>query len=159
MVEFKDNDMTTTPGRPRESRDTESAAVADLVTAELDDANLNLNVKRLPTLVRIYGTVVLLNGLITLPTMVISIFYTVHEILDSYVRAGAMSLALIPFATHAVVSIVSAVYLTVFGMMLLRSHHRYVIRWTYVLIPLTLAGDTLSLTPTGLDLDLPLPLV
>ena len=61
----------------RENRDAESAVVADLVAVELDDAGLNLNAKRLPILARIYGAVVLLDGLATLPIMVISILYAV----------------------------------------------------------------------------------
>ena len=43
MVEFKDDGTATTPGKPRENRDAESAVVADLVAVELDDAGLNLN--------------------------------------------------------------------------------------------------------------------
>ena len=50
MVEFKDDGTATTPGKPRENRDAESAVVADLVAVELDDAGLNLNAKRLPIL-------------------------------------------------------------------------------------------------------------
>ena len=52
MVEFKDDGTATTPGKPRENRDAESAVVADLVAVELDDAGLNLNAKRLPFLAR-----------------------------------------------------------------------------------------------------------
>ena len=88
MVEFKDDGTATTPGKPRENRDAESAVVADLVAVELDDAGLNLNAKRLPFLARIYGAVVLLDGLATLPIMVISILYTVREILDDALAAA-----------------------------------------------------------------------
>ena len=45
MVEFKDDGTATTPGKPWENRDAESAVVADLVAVELDDAGLNLNTK------------------------------------------------------------------------------------------------------------------
>lgn len=95
MVEFKDDGTATTPGKPRENRDAESAVVADLVAVELDDAGLNLNAKRLPILARIYGAVVLLDGLATLPIMVISILYAVREILDGHVHVDAMSLTFI----------------------------------------------------------------
>ena len=108
MVEFKDDGTATTPGKPRENRDAESAVVADLVAVELDDAGLNLNAKRLPFLARIYGAVVLLDGLATLPIMVISILYTVREILDGHVHVDAMSLTFILSAIHAVVLVVSA---------------------------------------------------
>ena len=125
MVEFKDDGTATTLGKPRENRDAESAVVADLVAVELDDAGLNLNAKRLPFLARIYGAVVLLDGLATLPIMVISILYTVREILDGHVHVDAMSLTFILSAIHAVVLVVSAACLIVFGVMLLRNHRRY----------------------------------
>lgn len=159
MVEFKDDGTATTPGKPRENRDAESAVVADLVAVELDDAGLNLNAKRLPFLARIYGAVVLLDGLATLPIMVISILYTVREILDGHVHVDAMSLTFILSAIHAVVLVVSAACLIVFGVMLLRNHRRYAGRWTYVLMPLTLADGMLSLALTGLGFNLLLPLI
>mgnify|MGYP000458868512 CR=1 FL=1 len=149
MVEFKDDGTATTPGKPRENRDAESAVVADLVAVELDDAGLNLNTKRLPILARIYGAVVLLDGLATLPIMVISILYAVREILDGHVHVDAMSLTFILSAIHAVVLVVSAACLIVFGVMLLRNHRRYAARWTYVLMPLTLADGMLSLALTA----------
>ena len=158
MVEFKDDGTATTPGKPRENRDAESAVVADLVAVELDDAGLNLNAKRLPILARIYGAVVLLDGLATLPIMVISILYAVREILDGHVHVDAMSLTFILSAIHAVVLVVSAACLIVLGVMLLRNHRRYAARWTYVLMPLTLADGMLSLALTGLGFNLLLPL-
>ena len=149
MVEFKDDGTATTLGKPRENRDAESAVVADLVAVELDEAGLNLNTKRLPILARIYGAVVLLDGLATLPIMVISILYAVREILDGHVHVDAMSLTFILSAIHAVVLVVSAACLIVFGVMLLRNHRRYAARWTYVLMPLTLADGMLSLALTA----------
>ena len=159
MVEFKDDGTATTLGKTRENRDAESAVVADLVAVELDDAGLNLNAKRLPILARIYGAVVLLDGLATLPIMVISILYAVREILDGHVHVDAMSLTFILSAIHAVVLVVSAACLIVFGVMLLRNHRRYAARWTYVLMPLTLADGMLSLALTGLGFNLLLPLI
>lgn len=159
MVEFKDDGTATTPGKPRENRDAESAVVADLVAVELDDAGLNLNAKRLPILARIYGAVVLLDGLATLPIMVISILYAVREILDGHVHVDAMSLTFILSAIHAVVLVVSAACLIVLSVMLLRNHRRYAARWTYVLMLLTLADGMLSLALTGLGFNLLLPLI
>ena len=40
MVEFKDDGTATTPGKPRENRDAESAVVADLVAGGMDEARL-----------------------------------------------------------------------------------------------------------------------
>ena len=101
----------------------------------------------------------LLDGLATLPIMVISILYAVREILDGHVHVDAMSLTFILSAIHAVVLVVSAACLIVFGVMLLRNHRRYAARWTYVLMPLTLADGMLSLALTGLGFTLLLPLI
>lgn len=159
MIEFKDDGTATTPGRPRENRDTESATVADLVAVELDDAGLNLNAKRLPVLACIYGAVVLLGGLVTLSVMVISILYAVHEIPDDHVYADAMSLTFILSVIHTMMLVVSVARLIVLGVMLLHNHRRYIARWTYVLVPLTLTDDMLSLALTGPGLNLLLSLI
>ena len=160
MVEFKGTMARPLPRQAAENRDAESAVVADLVAVELDDAGLNLNAKRLPILARIYGAVVLLDGLATLPIMVISIPYAVREILDGHVHVDAMSLTFILSAIHAVVLVVvSAACLIVLGVMLLRNHRRYAARWTYVLMPLTLADGMLSLALTGLGFNLLPPLI
>ena len=85
--------------------------------------------------------------------------YAVREILDGHVHVDAMSLTFILSAIHAVVLVVSAACLIVFGVMLLRNHRRYAARWTYVLMPLTLADGMLSLALTGLGFNLLLPLI
>ena len=124
--------------------------MADLVADELDVVGLNPDARRLPILARIYGVLVLLDGLAVLPLVVLTCIYSVREILNGRVHVDAMSLTFILSVVYALVLIVSAVCLIVFGVLLLRNHRRYAARWTYVLMPLTLADGMLSLALTGL---------
>lgn len=126
-----------------------SAVVADLVADELDVVGLNPDAKRLPILARIYGVLVLLDGLAVLPLVVLTCIYSVREILNGRVHVDAMSLTFILSVVYALVLIVSAVCLIVFGVLLLRNHRRYAARWTYVLMPLTLADGMLGRDQSG----------
>jgi hypothetical protein len=137
----------------------ESAIEADLVAEELDGADMNRDAKRLPILARIYGVLVLLNGIATLPIVVVSCVYTVGEIIRGHVHIDAISLTLILSAVHAVVLILCAVTLMVFGVSLLLNRRRHAARWSYVLMPLTLADGMLSLALVGFGPNLILPLI
>ncbi|KAB7788931.1 putative ABC transporter permease [Bifidobacterium cebidarum] len=137
----------------------ESAIEADLVAAELDGADMDLDAKRLPILARIYGILILLDGLAALPFTVFATIYSVREILTGRVHVDAMSLTFILSALHAVVLIINAACLIVFGVLLLRNRRRYAARWAYVLMPLTLAEGMLSLALQGLGWNLMLPAI
>ncbi|MCB5696854.1 hypothetical protein LIQ92_18350, partial [Fusicatenibacter saccharivorans] len=69
--------------------------------------------KRLPILARIYGVLVLLDGLAVLPLVVLTCIYSVREILNGRVHVDAMSLTFILSVVYALVLIVSAVCLIV----------------------------------------------
>ena len=135
----------------------ESALEAELAAAELDGADLDLDAKRLPILARVYGVLVLLDGLATLPILVLSTVYSLREIFEGRVHVDAMSLTFILTSLHAVVLIVNAVCLTVFGVLLVRNRRRYAARWAYVLMPLTLADGMLSLALQGLGWNIVMP--
>lgn len=137
----------------------ESAVVAELAATKLDGADMDLDAKRLPILARVYGVLVLLDGLATLPILVLSTLYAIREIVEGRVHVDALSLTFILTAAHAVVLIVNAVCLTVFGVLLVRNRRRYAARWAYVLMPLTLADGMLSLALQGLGWNLVLPAI
>ncbi|MBT1174136.1 putative ABC transporter permease [Bifidobacterium sp. LC6] len=137
----------------------ESAIEANLVATELDGAGMGLDAKRLPILARVYGVLILLDGLAALPFTVFATIYSVREILTGHVHVDAMSLTFILSALHAVVLIVNAACLIVFGILLLRNRRRYAARWAYVLMPLTLAEGMLSLALQGLGWNLMLPAI
>ena len=144
---------------PASNEATESALEANLVAAELDGAELDLDAKRLPILARVYGVLVLLDGLATLPIVVFATWYSVHEIVTGHVQVDAMSLTFVLSALHAVVLIGNAIALMIFGVLLVLNRRRYAARWAYVLMPLTLADGMLSLALQGLGWNVVLPAI
>ena len=135
---------------------TESAAVVDLVAAELDEQD-RLDATRLPLIVRVYGVLVLLDGLVTLPIVVLASIAAVKSIMRGELTFDAASLTAVLTALQALVLIASAIALVVFGVLLLRNRRRYAARWAYVLMPVTLAEGMLSLALEGLGANLIAP--
>ena len=115
--------------------------------------------RRLPLIVRIYGIVMLIEGVVTLPIIVLSCLYVVQAVLSGDMTFDALSLTTILSAIHAVVLMVTTACLTVFGVLLFRNKRRHIAQWTYLLIPLTLAEGLLSLALKGLGLNLVGPAV
>ena len=115
--------------------------------------------RRLPLIVRIYGIAMLIEGVVTLPIIVLSCLYVVQAVLSGDMTFDALSLTTILSAIHAVVLMVTTACLTVFGVLLFRNKRRHIAQWTYLLIPLTLAEGLLSLALKGLGLNLVSPAV
>ena len=101
----------------------------------------------------------LIEGVVTLPIIVLSCLYVVQAVLSGDMTFDALSLTTILSAIHAVVLMVTTACLTVFGVLLFRNKRRHIAQWTYLLIPLTLAEGLLSLALKGLGLNLVSPAV
>ncbi|KFI91892.1 putative ABC transporter permease [Bifidobacterium stellenboschense] len=136
----------------------EAAVAADLVAAELDEQS-RLDAQRLPWLIRMYGVIVLLDGLVTLPIVVFASIAAVRAIMRGELTFHAASLTAILTGMQALVLIADAAALIVFGVLLLRNRRRYAARWAYVLMPVTLAEGMLSLALDGLGVNLIAPAV
>ncbi|PLS29411.1 putative ABC transporter permease [Bifidobacterium parmae] len=136
----------------------EAAVAADLVAAELDEQS-RLDAQRLPWLIRVYGVIVLLDGLVTLPIVVLASIAAVRAIMRGELTFHAASLTAILTGLQALVLIANAAALVVFGVLLLRNRRRYAARWAYVLMPVTLAEGMLSLALAGLGANLIAPAV
>ncbi|RBP97968.1 hypothetical protein CRD60_04395 [Bifidobacterium aemilianum] len=115
--------------------------------------------KRLPLIARIYGVLVLLQGLVSLPQLVWDVIDNARRFLTGHMHIDALSLNFILSVLHVAVSLVSLLGLVVFGILLLRNHRRHAAGWSYILMPLTLAEGMLSLALDGLGTNLLLPLV
>ena len=76
--------------------------------------------RRLPLIVRIYGIVMLIEGVVTLPIIVLSCLYVVQAVLSGDMTFDALSLTTILSAIHAVVLMVTTACLTVFGVLLIQ---------------------------------------
>lgn len=134
----------------------EAGIIAQSQSAE-DDGNPAD--RRLPLIARIYGIVMLIEGVVTLPIIVISCLYAVHAALSGKLAFGALNLTTILSVIHAAVLLVSTACLAIFGMLLILNKRRHIAQWTYLMIPLTLAEGLLSLSLQGLGVNLISPTV
>jgi len=110
--------------------------------------------RRLPLIVRIYGIVMLIEGVVTLPIIVLSCLYSIRAVFSGKVAFDALSLTAILSVVHAAVLLVATACLAVFGVMLIMNKRRHIAQWTYLMIPLTLAEGLLSLALQGLGVNL-----
>lgn len=147
------SDVTPGNGASADVAPDETAVIADLAADEIDERDV-LDSKRLPLIIRIYGLIVLIDGLATLPTVVLSAIDAVKAIRDGELAFNAMSLTADLTAIRAAVLIVAAAAMIVFGILLIRNRRRYAARWAYVLMPITLAEGMLSLALEGLGLNI-----
>lgn len=84
---------------------------------------------------------VLLQGVITLPVIVLMAGYSVHEILDGRVTVDVLNLTFILTCAQTVVSSANAACLTVLGVLLIRNRRRYSAWWSYIVMMVTFAED------------------
>ena len=115
--------------------------------------------RRLPLIVRIYGIVMLIEGVVTLPFIVLACLYSIRAVFSGKVAFDALSLTAILSVVHAAVLLVATACLAVFGVMLIMNKRRHIAQWTYLMIPLTLAEGLLSLSLQGLGVNLISPTV
>lgn len=134
----------------------EAGIIAQSKSAEADD---NPADRRLPLIARIYGIVMLVEGVVTLPIIVISCLYAVQAALSGRLAFDALNLTTILSVIHAAVLLVSTASLAVFGVLLILNKRRHIAQWTYLMIPLTLAEGLLSLSLQGLGVNLIGPVV
>ena len=89
----------------------EAGIIAQSQSAE-DDGNPAD--RRLPLIARIYGIVMLIEGVVTLPIIVISCLYAIHAALSGKLAFGALNLTTILSVIHAAVLLVSTACLAIF---------------------------------------------
>ena len=115
--------------------------------------------RRLPLIVRIYGIVMLIEGVVMMPVIVLACLYAVRAVLSGELEFNALNLTTILSVIHAAVLLVATACLAVFGVMLILNRRRHIAQWTYLMIPLTLAEGLLSLALKGLGVNLVGPVV
>ncbi|WP_125982140.1 putative ABC transporter permease [Bifidobacterium goeldii] len=110
--------------------------------------------KRLPLLARIYGVVLIVQGLFTVPMIVIAFGYAIRAVLGGSAQLDRAGLSVILSWISASLSSLTTIILMIFGALLTFNKRRYAARWTYVLIPLTIAEGLFTLMLDGLGLNL-----
>lgn len=117
------------------------------------------NQRRFPLIARIYGALILIDGVVTLATSAWSGIQGFLAFTEGRLGGGTFGLTAVLVALQAVVYFLNAAYLIVFGVALIRSQRRDAARWAYRLIPLTVAAGMLSLALSGLGVNLLEPLI
>ncbi|WEV53039.1 putative ABC transporter permease [Bifidobacterium sp. ESL0704] len=115
--------------------------------------------QRLMLIGRICGVLVLLVGLVSVPYVGYAIFYGAHAFFTGRLHADPLDLTFLLTCTRTVVSLVDAVVLIVFGVMLLRGLRKHAAQWAYVLMGVTVAQGMLSLALQGLGIGVGLSVV
>ena len=105
---------------------------------------------RLPLIARIYGVLVIIAGIVTIPDIAMELIYALRELMAGRVHVDALSLPFILSCIQVVVSVINAVCLVIFGGFLVRSHRRHAARWAYFLMLPTILEGLLSLSLEGL---------
>lgn len=121
-------------------------------TASIDD-------HRLPFFVRMYGALILIDGLFALPRIVLTALLATHSALQERRHVDALNLTVILSVCDTILLTALEALLIVFGILLLRNRRRHAARWTYVLIPLTIADGMLSLALQGFGPNLIIPAI
>ncbi|KFI45937.1 Putative ABC-transporter type IV [Bifidobacterium bohemicum] len=99
---------------------------------------------------RVYGTLVLLIGLIGVPYVGYQIIEGIRLFLIGRIHADPLDLTFLLTCANGLVSFANALGLTVFGVVLLRDKRHYAARWAYALMAVTVAQALLSLALQGL---------
>ena len=133
------------------------AVLADVEQEAKSHSGKDAADRRLPLIARVYGVLVLLQGVITLPVIVLMAGYSVHEILDGRVTVDVLNLTFILTCAQTVVSSANAACLTVLGVLLIRNRRRYSAWWSYIVMMVTFAEGLLSLALDGLGANLLVP--
>ena len=103
--------------------------------------------KKIPLVMKIYGALCLIDGIITAPILGLFMLVWGWALIADPAELSVNidpTLTVITFSIGIAIAVANAVALVVFGISLLRNHRRYAARWTYVLMPLTLADGSIQ---------------
>ena len=128
-----------------QSGDAPRTADGRLVGDVNGDGVVDIDDRRLPLIARIYGIILLIQGALTIPPIVLAVLYTVREAIAGRLDVGTVNLTAILSGLSAVNSSVAFITLAIFGVLLIRNRRKHAARWINLLIVLTI-GETLFTT-------------
>ena len=127
------------------------------------DLEPSLDSQRLPLLARIYGVLVLLDGLVTLALFALATAAVISSGLGNDIalleQLEPATLTFIFACVEVAVLFFNALGLTVLGMLILRNRRRHAARWAYVLMVPTILDGLLQLALNGLSAQTAKPLI
>lgn len=117
------------------------------------DVPLPVDKKKTPLVVKIYGVLCLIDGIVTIPIAALFVGMVAWAMLyrpDLVAIGDNITLTSIVMVASFIAIVVNAVCLVVFGIALLRNRRRYAARWSYLLIVLTIVRILLDIMLQGL---------
>ncbi len=142
----------------KEREQSEAIAVKTQLDAmETGEANTEIDNpadRRLPLIFRIFGFIMLAEGVMALPAIVVSCLTVAHAVIDGRMQVGVVNLTTILESLRAAVLVTDTITLSIFGALLILNKRRHVAQWTYVLIPLVVVEGLLALALQGFGIDL-----
>ena len=135
----------TEPEAPTASAQTEHGGLPGDVNG---DGVVDIDDQRLPWVTRAYGAVLLVQGLLTVPMIVIAFMHAVGTALGGASFEPGDLTSILSWIS-AVLSSVTTVVLMVFGALLALNRRKHAARWTYVLIPMTFAEGVFAVMVDG----------
>ena len=111
--------------------------------------------RNMPLIVTLFGDVVLLDGIVSLPLLLHETIRAVGAVVLGYQQVNPLNLTVIMSVIGTALFLVNSVLMVVFGVLLiLRKDRHRAAPWTYVLMPLTFIEIMFSLCLDGIGLDL-----
>nr|WP_239512379.1 hypothetical protein [Bifidobacterium aerophilum] len=151
------------PGEVKPEPDTSADAAAETDKPIPGDVNgdgvVDIDDRRLPLVARVYGVLLIIQGLSTIPSIAFAVIDVVRDLISGTVIIGQPGLTAILSWLSAGVNSLTTVILMVFGVLLILNRRRHAARWTEALIPLTIAEGLFVVMLDGLASPLLQPIV
>lgn len=118
------------------------------------DGRVDIDDRRLPLIARIYGVLVLISGIVTVPGLTFIAIRGIVEVLTGATGIDVLDLTFILTCIQVAVMLVSSACMVVFGIFLLCNRRKHAARWAYAIIPMSIAEGMLSLALAGVGWNL-----
>ena len=118
------------------------------------DGRVDIDDRRLPLIARIYGVLVLISGIVTIPGLTFIAIRGIVGVLTGATGIDVLDLTFILTCIQVAVMLVSSACMVIFGIFLLRNRRKHAARWAYAIIPMSIAEGMLSLALAGVGWNL-----
>ena len=162
---LNDTEPAFTPDSSRAESATTVATVATSAASEPlpgdtnGDGVVDIDDERLPLVTRIYGILITLYGITTVPGITLAFVDIIRALASGRVIATQPDLTTTLSWLSAGTNSIATVVLMIFGILLILNHRKHAARWIEVLIPLTILEGLFTVALEGLKPPLILPII
>lgn len=140
--------------------DAESVATTEPLPGDTNgDGVVDIDDERLPLITRIYGILITLYGITTVPGITLAFIDIIRALASGRVVITQPDLTTTLSWLSAGTNSIATVVLMIFGILLILNHRKHAARWIEVLIPLTILEGLFTAALEGLKPPLFLPII